>query len=39
MLDNIDIHKLNINQMCDYLEDSCCPTLKELIKQTEKSIH
>lgn len=39
MLDKADINKMNISQMCDYLEDSCCPALKEIIKQTEKSLH
>jgi hypothetical protein len=33
MLDNIDLHLMTIEQMCDYLERSCCPALKEIIKQ------
>lgn len=39
MLDGIDINRLNMRQMCDYLEDSCCPALKEIIKQADKSLH
>lgn len=38
MLDKIDINKMNIHQMCDHLEASCCPALKEIIKEAEKSI-
>ena len=38
MLDNIDLHKLNMEQMCEYLRKSCCPALKEIIKQAEKSL-
>jgi hypothetical protein len=38
MLDKIDMNKMNMNQICDHLEDSCCPALKEIIKETEKSI-
>ena len=38
MLDKIDINKMDIHQMCDHLEVSCCPALKEIIKEAEKSI-
>ena len=38
MLDKIDLNRMNIDQMCDHLEASCCPALKEIIKQAEKSI-
>lgn len=39
MLDNVDLHLMTIEEMYEYLRKSCCPALKELIKQAEKSLH
>jgi hypothetical protein len=38
MLDGVDINQMNMMQMCDYLKKSCCPALKELVKQAENSL-
>jgi hypothetical protein len=33
MLDDIDISKLTILEICEHLKKSCCPALKQIIKQ------
>jgi len=33
MLDDIDISKSSISEICQHLKKSCCPALKEIIKQ------
>jgi hypothetical protein len=39
MLDGVHFDSMNMEEVCRYLKKSCCPALKELIKQAEKSLH
>jgi hypothetical protein len=39
MLDSVDFDTMNMAELCMHLKKSCCPALKELIKQAEKSLH
>lgn len=32
MLDDIDVSKLSIDDICAHLRKSCCPALKEIVK-------
>jgi hypothetical protein len=34
MLDGVNFDKMNMDEMCDYLKKSCCPALKEIIKNS-----
>jgi hypothetical protein len=36
MLDGVDFDKMTMANMCMYLKKSCCPALKDLVKQAEK---
>lgn len=38
MLENVNLHLMTMEEMCEYLRKSCCPALKEIIKQAEKTI-
>lgn len=33
MLDDYDVTNLTIHEICEYLKKSCCPALKEIIRQ------
>jgi hypothetical protein len=36
MLDEIDVKKLSINDICIHLKKSCCPALKDIIKDFQQ---
>jgi hypothetical protein len=36
MLDDIDVKKLSINDICIHLKKSCCPALKDIIKDFQQ---
>jgi len=36
MLDDIDVKKLSIKEICIHLKKSCCPALKEIIKDFQE---
>ena len=33
MLDDLDMSNLSIHEICDHLKKSCCPALKDIIRQ------
>jgi hypothetical protein len=38
MLDTIDLHAMTFDEICNHLRKSCCPALKELVKEAEKNL-
>jgi len=39
MLDKIDLHNNSVKEICIYLKKSCCPALKELIKEIQNNFN
>jgi hypothetical protein len=38
MLDGVDFDRMNMGEICSHLKKSCCPALKELIKDATKNL-